>query len=559
MKLKNSYFFTLREDVKNEDSKSGNLLVKAGMIHKIGSGIYTFLPMGYRVLKKIENVVREEMNRSGAQELLMPSLIPIDYYVSSGRADKFGKDMFQLKDRFDRPYVLGPTHEELFTIVAKKKIQSYKDMPFNLYQIANKYRDEMRPRFGLIRVREFIMKDAYSFDQDEEGLDRSYQNMADTYHRIMQRLGLDYRVVKADCGTMGGSLSEEYQAICSIGEDTLAYCENCSYSTNLEVGIAKAHVYSKEEKKEHELVFTPDVKTIEDVAHFLNVPLDKIVKTIVYRVDGKLYAVVIPGKYEINENKLLKSLNASEIVLATEEEVNKIGSVVGFVGPQELNIPVIIDEDLLKMANFVVGANQKDYHIKNMNCEDFHYHFVADVKMIQEGDLCPECGKKLVFTKGIEVGNIFKLGTKYSEALGLTYMDEQNQSKPVVMGCYGIGLARIMASLVEQKATDQGLSWPMEIAPFKVGLIPISTKDENQMKIAQDLYLKLECFEPLFDDRDERAGIKFNDMDLIGIPIQIILGKNVQDGKVEIKYQGEKHLVFVNDVYSFVEKIVNSQ
>ena len=559
MRLSNSYFFTLREDVKNEESKSGNLLVKAGYISKIGSGIYTFLPMGYKVLRNIENVIREEMNKSGAEELLMPSLIPIEYYEKSGRADKFGGTMFKLQDRYDRPYALGPTHEELFTTVAKKCIKSYKDMPFNLYQIANKYRDELRPRFGLIRVREFIMKDAYSFDKDEEGLAKSYQIIKDTYHNIMKRLGLEYRVVEADCGTMGGTLSEEFQAICNIGEDILSYCPSCSYSTNLEVGTSYPHEYAFEEPKSPELIATPNIKTIDDLSKFLKLPLEKIAKTLVYNIDDVLYAVVIPSSYEINETKLQKLLKATNISLATKEEVESISSTVGFVGPKDLSIPIIIDEDILKMSNFVIGANQKDYHIININALDFNYDYVADIKLIKEGDLCPKCGKKLIFTKGIEVGNIFKLGTKYSEAIGLNYMDEQNQLKPVVMGCYGIGLARIMASLAEQRATLNNLNWPLVVAPFKVAIIVVNTKDEECLHIAEDLYNDLKEFDPLLDDRNERVGIKFNDMELIGIPIKIVIGKNILSNKVEIKYQDETAIIPLNAVKEYLEKIVSNQ
>jgi len=556
MRLSNSYFFTLRENVKDEESKSGNLLVRAGMITKIGSGIYSFLPLGLKVLKNIEKIVREEMNNSGAEELLMPSLLPIDYYVESGRADKFGANMFNLNDRYKRPYVLGPTHEELFTVAAKLKIKSYKDMPFNLYQIANKYRDEMRPRYGLIRVREFIMKDAYSFDRDEIGLDISYEKMFNAYKKIFDRVGLDYRIVSADCGTMGGSLSEEFQAICDIGEDILCYCESCDYSTNLEVGTFLKNKHEKEEFKEIILRDTPNVKTIEEVANFLNKPINKIVKTLMYNIDNEIYAVVLPGKYEVNETKLCKVLNANEIRLATEEEIKNVGSIAGFVGPVDINVPVILDEEVAEMFNFVVGANEIDKHLENVNIKDFEYKYIADVKTLQEGDLCPRCGKKILFTKGIEVGNTFKLGTKYSEALGLKYLDEENTLKPVVMGCYGIGLARIMAAVVEQRASETNLNWPLNIAPYKIAIIPINIKDELQMDIANKLYDKLTDYEVLIDDRNERPGVKFNDIDLIGVPIKIIVGKNAINNEVEFKYNGITEIVSLENLKDKLKEII---
>ncbi len=558
MKLSDTYFFTLREDVKDEESKSGKLLVRAGMITKIGSGIYSFLPLGLKVLKNIENIVREEMNNAGAIELLMPSLIPKEYYEKSERAEKFGKDMFNLKDRYERNYVLGPTHEELFVEIAKLKVKSYKDLPFNLYQIANKYRDEMRPRFGLIRVREFIMKDAYSFDKDEEGLDISYNKMIVAYKKIMERLGIKYRIVRADTGVMGGTLSEEFQAICDIGEDTLAYCDNCDYSTNLEVGCAKPNEYQKEEIKDIIKIHTPDVKTIEDVSKFLNIPTSHIVKSLVYNINNKLYSVLIPGNYELNETKLSKLLNTTDIKLATAEEIQNINSEMGFVGPIGLSIPIIIDEDLIHMTNFVVGANIKDYHLKNVNIKDFKYDYIGDLKIIKEGDLCPKCGQKLHFTKGVEVANPFKLGTKYSEKLGLEFLDENNKLKPVVMGCYGIGIARLMTAIAEQNATSTSLNWPLNIAPYKVAIIPVNMKDEHQVIVASDLYEKLKN-DAILDDRDVRVGVKFNDMELIGIPIQVIIGKNINENKIEIKYQNTTKLIDVENIIMEIENITKNQ
>ena len=423
MKLQGNYFFTQKEDVKDEESVSANLLVRAGMIKKVGSGIYTFLPMGLRVLKKIEAVVREEMDAISSNELVMPSILPEELYAKSGRVEAFGDDMFHLSDRYDRRYVLGPTHEELFVEVAKDVIQSHKDMPLSLYQIANKYRDEPRSRYGLIRTREFVMKDAYTFDKDEEDLSKAYQAMFHAYHKIFQRLGLTYEVVQADTGAMGGSLSEEFQAICDIGEDVLVICDDCGYATNIEVcECMESHVSNDVIEKEKELLHTPNVGTIQDLYDQYKIEPVDTVKTLIYKVDGKFYAFLIRGDRELNEAKIVKLLKAKEVVMATPEEDEEITHAkVGFAGPIDLDISVIIDYELLSMKNFLVGANKSDYHYINVNLKDFQYDQVADLRTITESDCCPRCGGKLHFKKGIEVGNTFKLGTKYSESLGLYY------------------------------------------------------------------------------------------------------------------------------------------
>ena len=550
MRLSDYFFYTLKEDCKDEDSKSSNLLVRSGMITKIGSGIYSYLPLGLRVKSKIENIIREEMNNAGANELLMPSLIPEDYYVESGRRQNFGSSMFTLKDRMNRNYCLGPTHEELFVTIAKQKIKSYKDLPFNIYQIATKYRDEPRSRYGLIRVREFTMKDAYSFDKDEEGLDVSYQLMRKTYSRIFDRLGLEYKIVKADTGVMGGSLSEEYQAITDIGEDTIVLCDNCDYSSNIEVCEIKADYSSNEEMKEKELVFTEDKKTIEEVANYLNVPIFKLVKTLIYKVDDKFIACLVSGDREVNETKIQKLFKANEVELATNEEVVKYtNSIVGYAGPIDLNIPVVIDNSVLEMKNFVVGANKENYHYINVNIGDFKYNYVENIKIVKEGDICPKCQGRLYFKKGIEVGNIFKIGTKYSESLNLQYLNENNKLQYVVMGCYGIGIGRIMASIAEQNIREGKIVWPKEIAPFEVAIVPINVNNDNQMFLATSLYndLKTNNVDVVFDDRDERAGVKFNDLELIGIPLRITVGRDAENGLVELLYNEEKLLLSVEE------------
>lgn len=544
MRLKNQFFYTLREDVKDEETRSGNYLVRSGMIKKVGTGIYLFMPLGLKVLKKIEQIIREEMNKTGAQELLMPALIPEDYYVQSGRKEVFGHDMFSLKDRYERGYVLGPTHEELFVYAAKEMIHSYKDMPFNIYQIANKYRDEPRPRFGLIRTREFMMKDAYSFDVDDEACEASYQKMFQAYQNIMERVGLEYKIVRAGTGAMGGNLSEEFQAVTEIGEDTLVLCPNCDYASNLEVSACIVdETESYEEEKELELVHTPNAGTIEEVAAFLEEDPSQFVKTLIYQVDGKFYACLIPGDRELNEEKLRTLLQAKEVVLADKEDVERITKAkIGFAGPIQLSIPIVMDHHVQMMKNFIVGANQTDYHYKNVNLKDFKTKKIGDIIEVKEGDLCPKCGAKLTFKKGIECGNTFKLGTKYSESLGLNYLDQNNQLKPVVMGCYGIGLARIMTAVAEQRADEMGIAWPVSIAPYQVALVLINGKDEVQRTVADQLYQIIQSmgFEVLYDDRDERPGVKFKDMELIGIPVQITVGKKAQDGMIEIKKRGQE-------------------
>ena len=558
MKLKNSYFYTKREDSKDEESVSANLLVRSGMIKKAGSGIYYFLPLGLKVIRKIENIVREEMNGIGSQELVMPQLLPEEVYIASGRRENFGSSMFSLKDRFERNYVLGPTHEEMFVEVAKDVIKSHKDMPVSLYQMANKYRDEPRSRYGLIRTREFIMKDAYTFDKDEAGLDKAYNLMYDAYKRIFDRVGLDYKIVTASCGVMGGSLSEEFQAVCDIGEDTLVLCDSCGYSTNIEIcECVHKDVPVTLEYLEKELLHTPNTKTIEDLENKFNIKANNTVKTLIYKVDGNFVALLVRGDHEVNEEKVLKLFGAKEIEMASFEEDEKItGAAVGFAGPIGLDIEIVIDNSILNMRNFVVGANKTDYHYINVNLSDFKYDRVSDIRNVTLDDVCPKCGQKLAFKRGIEVGNTFKLGTKYSEAMGLNYADLDNKLKPVVMGCYGIGIARVLASYIEQNHDDNGIIFNKEISPYEVCIVIANTKDEDQVRVANELYEKLVSIgvDVLLDDRDERAGVKFKDMDLIGIPKRIVVGKNINEGLVEYKERNcaDVKLVSVLDVESLI-------
>lgn len=561
MKLKNNFFYTIREDSKEEESKSGNLLVKAGFIKKSSSGIYMLMPLGYKVFKNIENIIREEMNKTGANELLMPALIPEEVYIKSGRRENFGNDMFSLKDRLNRNYVLGPTHEELFVNAASSVIKSYKDMPFNIYQFGTKYRDEPRPRYGLIRVREFVMKDAYSFDKDYDGLDISYSKMFNAYKNIFNRVGLNYKIVTADTGVMGGLLSEEFQAITDIGEDTIVLCETCDFASNIEV--CKCLTNKKEEKepeKEKELIHTPNIKTIENLKQN-DFQLEKLVKTLIYKIDNDYYACMLPASYEINELKLRKMLNAKEVELASKEEVEKITNAeVGFAGPIDINIPIIIDEDVLLMKNFITGANKTDHHYKNVNISDIKNYQTGEIKLVKENDYCPKCHNKLKFKKGIEVGNTFKLGETYAKKMGLTYLDKDNKEKYPIMGSYGIGLGRILASIAEQKNDENGLIWPIEIAPFKVAIVLLNKEAETY---ADSLYKKLnsENIETILDNRDERPGVKFKDMDLIGIPIRITIGKKYNEGKVELKLRNKEEIkeINLNDVTEEIKNIIKSQ
>lgn len=560
MKLKNSFFYTLRENVKDEDSISSNLLVRAGMIKKSSAGVYMLLPLGYKVIENIEKIIKEEMDKTGAQQLQMPALISEDVYIQSGRRANFGNSMFSLKDRFNKPFVLGPTHEELFALAAAMKIRSYKDMPFSLYQIQTKFRDEPRPRYGLIRVREFMMKDAYTFDTNEEGLDIAYKKQFDAYVNIFNRLKLDYRIVKADTGVMGGLLSEEFQAVSAIGEDILVLCDSCDYASNLEVSKCINTKMPKEEPKQMEMMETPNAKTIEEVANFLNLDKDRFVKTLIYLIDDKPYAIMVRGNREVNETKVRKLLQGNNIELAPASIVEEVTNAqVGFAGPINIKCPIIMDEEVSFMSNFIVGANKTDYHYINVNTSDFKAEYVADIRQIQENDICPICGGKIHFKHGIEVGNTFKLGTKYSKALNLEYLDANNKLNPVWMGSYGIGLGRCMAAIAEQYNDENGLIWPLSIAPYKLSIVVISTKDEAQNNLANKIYdyFTSKGIDVLLDDRDERPGVKFKDMDLIGIPYRITVGKNAINNIVEFKPRNsdEKQELNIDELFEKLDDI----
>lgn len=556
MRLSNSFFYTLRQVKESEECISDNLLVKSGMIKKSSTGVYIYLPLGYKVLKNIENIIREEMNSINSQELLMPALIQEELYNKSGRSNAFGNDMFKLKDKFDKTYCLAPTHEELFTIAATLKVKSYKDLPFSLYQFQNKFRDETRPRFGLLRVREFIMKDAYSFDLDEVGLDKSYEEFKNAYKKIFARLGINYKIVKSDVGAMGGSLSEEFQAITDIGEDTLVYCDKCDFSSNIDIAECISKDVSNEEVMPRELIKTEGTKTIKEVSQLLFEKEDKFVKTLIYKVDTNFYAVLVRGNKEVNENKLMRLLNASSVELATDEEISNLDLILGYLGPINMTIPVILDNEIMCMKNFIVGANKKDYHYKNVNLEDFNYLLTADIRNIENNDICPKCGSKLCVSKGIEVGNIFKLGVKYADSFDLKYLDNNNNLNSVVMGSYGFGIGRAISAIVEQKHDDKGIIWPLEVAPYKVYIAVIDINDEKQKEAAEHLYNELQKnnIDVILDDRNERAGVKFNDSDLIGIPIRVTIGKKIEDSMLELKERTKDTIEEVS-IFEVINKI----
>lgn len=534
---------TLREAPAEAEISSHILMMRAALISKLAAGVYSYLPLGLKVLHNVQNIIREEMDRAGAQELLMSALLPAECYQKSGRWERFGDDMFRLKDRNDRDFCLGPTHEEIFTQTVIDSVHSYRDYPFTLYQMQTKYRDERRPRFGVMRTREFIMKDAYSFDTTKEGLDESYKAMYDAYRRIFDRLGLNYMIVDADTGAMGGSGSQEFMVISEVGEDTIAYCEDCRYSANIEKAVCVAPETSNEEMKEKHKIGTPNARTIDEVAAFFGKDAKSFVKTMIYNCDGKLYAVLVRGDREINEVKLANITGAAEVALADAEDVVKItGAKVGFAGPVNLSAPIIADNEVMAMRNFIVGANETDCHIENVNPgRDFTPEITADIRSIEEGDICPVCGKRIKTAQGIEVGHIFKLGTKYSDALGLTYRDETGEDKSVIMGCYGIGVNRCLAAVIEQNHDDNGIIWPVSVAPYKAVVVPVNVNDSVQANMAEEITKRLEDegIEVIIDDRDERPGVKFKDWDLIGIPVRITVGKKAGEGLVEYKLRNE--------------------
>lgn len=557
---------TLREVPAEAEITSHKLMLRAGMIRKLAAGIYSYLPLGLRIEKKIEQIVREEMDRAGAQELLMAALLPAEAYQASGRWEVFGPSMFKLKDRGERDFCLGPTHEELFTQTVIDNVRSYKEYPMTLYQIQTKYRDEGRPRFGVMRSREFVMKDAYSFDLSEEGLDKSYKAMYEAYCKIFTRLGLDFTIVDADSGAMGGSGSQEFMVKSAVGEDGIAYCEDCGYAANFEKAeCIPTTVECPQGDLEIEKIHTPNVHTIEELVDFMGAKAHNFVKTIIYKADDNFIAAMVRGDRDVNEVKLKNLVGCTDdLELAEPFDVRRLTNAeVGFAGPVGLSVPVYVDKEVELMTNFIVGANETDMHYKNVNINrDFTPEVVADIRVICEGDKCPKCGKPIKQAQGIEVGHIFKLGTKYSKALGLTAQNENGIEQDVIMGCYGIGVTRCLAASIEQNNDENGIIWPVSIAPYHAVVVPVNTKLEEQVRIAEEIYEKLNAagIETLIDDRAERPGVKFKDSDLIGIPVRIVVGKKCGEGIVEYKERRASESVekTVDDAINSVIEFINS-
>ncbi|MBE7048339.1 MAG: proline--tRNA ligase [Ruminococcaceae bacterium] len=544
MKVSKMLFKTLRETPAEAETLSHQLMLRAGLMRKLAAGVYSYLPLGLRSLHKVEQVIREEMDAAGAQELLMSALLPAEYYQESGRWEVFGPEMFRLRDRNARDFCLGPTHEEIFTQMVKSEVSSYRQLPLTLYQIQTKYRDERRPRFGVMRSREFMMKDAYSFDCDEAGLDISYQNMYKAYCRIFDRLGLDYIVVDADSGAMGGSGSQEFMVKSETGEAIVAFCPGCGYAANDEKAACVPEKMAEEAPRAMNKIFTPKAGTIDELVTALHTDSKHFAKTLIYVAGGTPLAVMVRGDREVNETKLanLLGVNEQELALAEANVVTEVtGAQVGFAGPIGLTIPVYCDLEIAHMYNFIVGANETDYHFENVNFSDFTVTATADLRTITEEDVCPRCGKTVQTTRGVEVGHIFKLGTKYTDALDCTYLDENGQSKTPIMGCYGIGVNRTLAAVIEQYNDENGMIWPVSIAPYQAIIVPVNCNNEEQMALAEQLYSQLlkEGIEVMLDDRNERPGVKFKDADLIGIPVRITVGKKAVEGIIEYKLRHE--------------------
>ena len=536
MRLSNMFFKTFREDPANAEINSHKLLVRAGFIRQMGNGIFSYLPMGLKVLEKIKNVIRYEMNKCGSIEVQMPILLPQEIYAH--RLDTFGSTMYKLRDNTGKEYCLGPTHEEPFTYLVKENINSYKQLPVTLYQIQNKYRDEIRARFGLQRAKEFIMKDAYSYDTSYENMDKSFDKVKQAYINIFSKLGLDFALVEADNGVMGGAGSIEFMVKADIGEDEIIVCD-CGYAANTEKAECVFEEVDNSEvaKLDMALVHTPEAKTIEDLVNFLHTTEDNFLKAVVYSSDKGVVLALVRGDREVEEVKLKNNIGAINLEMATPEEIERIGSVAGYVGAKDLHdVIVVADNDVKNMVNFVVGANKKDYHYINANLSDLKIDYFADIKTMRVGDKCPRCSQPVRTVRGIEVGHIFKLGTKYSKALECKFLDENGKEQYMIMGCYGIGVSRTFSALVEQNCDENGIVWPEIVAPYRLEIVVANSKDEVQTSVANELYNTLidDRDEVLLDDRKESFGVKLKDAELIGIPYIAIVGRGAKDGVVEL-------------------------
>ncbi len=556
---------TLKEIPAEAEVISHTLMLRAGMIRKLAAGIYSLLPMGVYVTKKVEGIIREEMNRAGAQEVLLPAVQPAELWKESGRWEEYGKELLRFKDRHERDFCFGPTHEEVITDLISKEIRSYRQLPLNLYQIQTKFRDEIRPRFGVMRGREFIMKDAYSFDCDEKGVDESYNRMYDAYCRIFERCGLKFKAVEAETGVIGGSFSHEFMVLADSGEEGIVFCNSCDYAANIDRAEIRTKENgdggeNKEERKEIKKASTPGMKTVEEVSKYLKVRPQDLVKTLIFESENGIIAALVRGDHQINETKLKRFLDSNILLLAGDEAVREVtGAPSGFAGPIGLNIAIFADHGVKGMQNFITGANEIDAHNINVNIgRDFEIKGYGDIRNVKEDDKCPRCGKDANIKRGIEVGHIFKLGTKYSQMLGATYLDSKGEERFIIMGCYGIGVGRTVAAAIEQNHDENGIIWPMPIAPFQVLILPLNTNDTMVMETSEDIYTSLidKKIDVVIDDRDERPGVKFKDADLIGIPLQIIIGlRNLKEDNIEIKTRRNGE-IFKCSVDAVADKII---
>lgn len=561
------YSPTLRELPSDAVVMSHKYMLKAGMMRKIANGTYAYLPLAFRSIQKIENIIRTEINKTGAQEILMPIIQPAEIWQATGRWNVYGEEMFKLKDRHGRDYCLAPTHEEMVTTLIQMDTNSYKKLPVSVYQIQNKYRDEKRPRFGLMRSREFIMKDGYTFDADEEGMNKQYELMYDAYTRIFTRCGLKFRPVIADSGAIGGNASHEFEVLADSGEADIVYCKDCDFAANIEAVKPNTLTSDVKNDKEKEIVQTPGQHTIEKVCNYLHLPVKSSVKAVVYKLDDTVVLAMVRGDHEVNEVRLQSIYNAINVDMASDEDLKACGLTAGYISPIGLktseHFDIICDASVMEMQDACCGANVKDEHYIHVNpARDFGNVKVDTIRQIDAGDVCPHCGGKIVLTKGIEVGQVFKLGTKYSEKLDATFLDNNGKSRPMFMGCYGIGVTRTVAASIEQNHDENGIIWPVAIAPYEVVIVPANNKSEDVMKAAEDLYNALESSqdEIVFDDRAERAGIKFKDADLIGYPLRVTIGKKWQEsGCVEIKLRrtGEVFEVPYENCAEKVEELLN--
>ena len=568
MRFTLGFFPTLRDAPSDAEIASHKLMVRAGLIRRVSSGIYTLLPLGVKVHKKVEEICRRELNKSNAQEVLMPTLSPSELWKKTGRWDVYGKELIRVKDRHDRDFCLGPTHEEVITNLVANEVRSYRDLPLNLYQIQTKFRDEIRPRFGLMRGREFVMKDGYSFDVNDENASKSYEDMVSAYERIFQGCGLNFSAVEADSGAIGGSFSHEFVVLANSGEEEISRCDSCGYTSNVEKTPVSLNFNDKESNGVVDKVHTPDAHTVDDIVNLLKVSKSSVLKTLIYKGQKNNYAIIVPGNRRLNEVKLANVTNETGLALASATLVEELTNAkVGFAGPVGLkDVSIVADNSIKGRKNLIVGANETDYHHINVQeNKDFHCDVFEDLLYVEDGDTCPSCNSNLSLQRGIEVGHVFKLGTKYSDSFDANYLDENGKTKPIIMGCYGIGIGRTVAAAIEQNHDENGIIWPLPLAPYVIDIIPMNMDDSNCVETSEKIYeelkneLQIDC---VLDDRNERPGVKFFDSDLIGFPFNIIIGKKgLLEKKVEIKSRktGEVEFVELEKVAKYIKDLISAK